>query len=158
MHANKFVSVGNGFSVLNNGVETPVINQDGTLNGGSVIDNASITAAKLASNAVETAKIKDAAVETAKIKDAAVETAKIKDANVTLAKLASGITPSHVVKFVALGSSITDTTLAGLAVGDLVIRILAADGTVTAKLCETADTLPDDPADADYLIVLRAVA
>lgn len=148
MHANKFVSVGNGFSVLNNGVETPVINQDGTLNGGSVIDNASITAAKLASNAVETAKIKDAAVETAKIKDA----------NVTLAKLASGITPSHVVKFVALGSSITDTTLAGLAVGDLVIRILAADGTVTAKLCETADTLPDDPADADYLIVLRAAA
>jgi len=46
-----------------------------------------ITAAKLASNAVETAKIKDANVTAAKLAANAVETAKIKDANVTAAKL-----------------------------------------------------------------------
>jgi len=118
MHSNKFVSVGNGFSVLNSGVETAVINQDGTLNGGTVID----------------------------------------DASISLAKLTTGITPSHVVKFVALGSTITTTALAGLAVGDLVIQIIAADGTVTAKLCATVNTLPTDPADLDYIIVLRAAA
>lgn len=139
MHSYEFVSE-NGYKVRNpqTGVETEVINPDGTVNGGAVIDDASITTAKLASNAVETAKIKNS--------------------NVTLAKLAAGITPSHVVKFVALGSTITTTALTGLVVGDLVIRIIAADGTVTAKLVAVADTLPDDPADNDYLIVLRAAA
>lgn len=78
--------------------------------------------------------------------------------SITLAKLAAGITPSHVVKFAKLGSTITTTALAGLAVGDLVIRILAADGTVTVKPCATINTLPDDPEDADYVIVLRAAA
>lgn len=78
--------------------------------------------------------------------------------SISLAKLAAGITPSHVIKFVALGSTITTTALAGLAVGDLVIRVIAATSTVTAKLCATAATLPDNPEDADYLIVLRAAA
>lgn len=138
MHSHNFVAVGAGFSVLNGTTETAVINQDGSFNPALTIDDASITAKKLASNAVETAKIKDA--------------------NVTLAKLATLISPSHVVKFVKLGSTITTTTLVGLAVGDLVVRILAADGKVTAKLCTTANTLPDDPADGDYIIVLRATA
>lgn len=128
MHSNKFVSVGAGFSVLNGTTETAVINQDGTLNGSAVIDDDSIT------------------------------TAKIADANITLAKLATLVSPSHVVKFIKLGSEITTTALVGLAVGDLVVRVIAADGTVTAKLCATADTLPDDPADLDYLIVFRATA
>jgi len=70
----------------------------------------------------------------------------------------NGIGVSHIVKFVRLGSTITTTALSGLVVGDLVIRVIAADGTVTAKLCTTADTLPDDPADLDYLIVLGATA
>ena len=85
-------------------------------------------------------------------------TVAIDDSSVTLAKLATLVSPSHVVKFVALGSTITTTALAGLAVGDLVIQIIAADGTVTAKLCATAATLPTDPADLDYIIVLRATA
>ena len=86
-----------------------------------------------------------------------VTTAKILNANVTLAKLAAGITPSHVVKFAKLGSEITTTALTGLVVGDLVIRFVT-DGTVTCKPCAVADTLPDDPADTDYVIVLRAAA
>lgn len=64
--------------------------------------NGSITAAKLAADAVETAKIKDGqvtagklasdAIETAKIKDDAVTTAKILNANVTPAKLSQPLT------------------------------------------------------------------
>lgn len=149
-----------GFAVKSpsTGVVTEVINADGTLNGSAIIDDASITAAKLASNAVETAKIKDANVTAAKLATDSVETAKIKAANVTLAKLATGIVPSHVVKFAVLGSTITTTTLTGLVVGDLVIHFITATSTVTVKPCATADTLPDDPADTDYIVVLRAAA
>jgi hypothetical protein len=50
-------------------------------------DGAVNTAAKLASDVVETAKIKDANVTAAKLATDAVETAKIKDANVTTAKI-----------------------------------------------------------------------
>lgn len=156
-HKFSHVSTGGGFSVKNGATTTQVINQDGTLNGSAVIDNASITAAKLAADAVETAKIKDLNVTAGKLAADAVETAKIKNANVTLAKLAAGITPSHVVKFARLGAGITTTALAGLVVGDLVIRITAA-GAATCKAVATADTLPDDPDDTDYLIVLRAAA
>lgn len=46
-----------------------------------------ITAAQIATDAVETAKIKDANVTAAKLATDSVETAKIKDANVTAAKL-----------------------------------------------------------------------
>jgi hypothetical protein len=49
----------------------------------------SVTAAKLATNAVTTIKITDANITAAKLATDAVETAKIKDANVTFAKLAS---------------------------------------------------------------------
>lgn len=86
-----------------------------------------------------------------------ITTAKILDANVTLAKLAAGITPSHIIKFAKLGSEITTTALTGLLVNDLVIRFVT-DGTVTCKPCAVADTLPDDPADTDYIIVIRAAA
>ncbi len=48
MHKHEIISTGAGYKVLNDGVETTVINQDGTLNGGSVIDDGSITLAKLA--------------------------------------------------------------------------------------------------------------
>ena len=48
MHNYSYISTGAGFSVLNDGTETAVINQDGTLNGSTVIDDGSITLAKLA--------------------------------------------------------------------------------------------------------------
>jgi len=50
------VSTGAGFSVLNGSTKTPVINQDGTLNGSAVIDDSSITTAKIADGAVTYAK------------------------------------------------------------------------------------------------------
>lgn len=77
---------------------------------------------------------------------------------ILLADLSAGILPSHVIKFAKLGSTITTTTLTGLAVGDLVLHFIAATSTVTVKPCATINTLPDDPADADYVIVLRAAA
>jgi FAD/FMN-containing dehydrogenase len=86
-----------------------------------------------------------------------VSTAEIANAGVTLAKLATGILPSHVVKFFVLGSTITTTALTGLAVGDLIVSILA-NGTVTVATCATINTLPADPADTTYLIVFRAAA
>ena len=57
MHGHKFVATNGGFSVLNGSTETPVINQDGTLNGSAVIDDLSITTGKLAANAVTPAKL-----------------------------------------------------------------------------------------------------
>ncbi len=52
-HKYEHISTGNGFSVKNGATTTPVINQDGTLNGSAVIDAASVTSAKLAANTVQ---------------------------------------------------------------------------------------------------------
>ena len=87
----------------------------------------------------------------------AVETAKIKNGNVTLGKLAAGISPVYVVKFFVLGSSITGSTLEGLAVNDLVLTVLT-DGKAVVAPCTVVDTLPADPADTTYIIVFRAAA
>lgn len=57
----------------------------------SMLADALVTAAKLASSAVETAKIKDAAVTAAKLASNAVLTAKIQDGAVTNAKIGSGV-------------------------------------------------------------------
>lgn len=125
---------------------TASFNVIGDVTGAEIADG-SITVGKLATDAVETIKIKDLNVTTGKLAANAV----------TLAKLAAGITPSHVVKFFVLGSTITTTALAGLVVGDLIVSILA-DGTVTVATCAAPDTLPADPADTTYLIVFRATA
>ena len=86
-----------------------------------------------------------------------ISTSELATGAVTLAKLATGIIPSHIVKFFKLGSTITTTTLTGLAVGDFVIS-LKADGTVTVEVCATINTLPSDPADDTYVLVLRVAA
>ncbi|MDD4027024.1 MAG: hypothetical protein PHO75_02430 [Candidatus Shapirobacteria bacterium] len=116
-----------------------------------------IATAEIADSAITVAKLATDSVETVKIKDLNVTTGKIAANAVTLAKLAAGIAASHIVKFFVLGSTITTTALAGLAVDDLIVSILA-DGTVTVATCAVADTLPADPADTTYLIVFRAVA
>ena len=116
-----------------------------------------VTGDKIANKGVDTAQIADGAIEALQINADAVETAKILNANVTLAKLAAGITPSHIVKFFVLGSTITGTELVGLAVGDLVVTITAA-GAASVAVCAAEDTLPADPAEDSYLIVFRAVA
>ena len=130
---------------------------------GEKIANKAVDTAQIADGAIEALQINTDAVETAKIKDLnvtagklaadAVETAKIKDANVTLGKLAAGITPSHIVKFLVSGSTITDTTLVGLAVDDLIVTITATG--VSVATCGTADTLPFTPGDTDSLLYLE---
>jgi hypothetical protein len=62
------------------------------------IASGAITAAKLATNAVETAKIKDVNVTAGKLATDAVETAKIKDLNVTAAKLAADAAETAKIK------------------------------------------------------------
>ena len=156
----------NGENALEvNGVQ--IIDKDGKIYGdihaaaGSIgeteLANSAVTAGKIASDAVTTAKILNANVTAAKLAADSVETAKIKDGNVILAKLAAGITASHIVKYFVLGSTITTTAFPGLAVGDLIVSILA-NGTVTVATCAVVDTLPADPADTTYLVVFRATA
>lgn len=95
----------------------------------------------------------DAAIALTKLETGALPST----STIALANLTAGITPSHVIKFARLGAGLTTTAMAGLVVGDLVIRITTA-GAATCKPVATADTLPDDPGDTDYLIVLRAAA
>ena len=128
-----------------NGVQ--LVDKDGKIYGDIHAAAGSISATELATDAVETAKIKNDAVTTAKILNA----------NVTLAKLATAIQPVYVVKFFVLGSSITGVTLEGLVAGDVILSILA-DGTTTVASCAAPDTLPADPADTTYLLVIRATA
>lgn len=86
-----------------------------------------------------------------------VKSAEIASGAVTLAKLATIVSPSHIIKFFKLGSTITTTALVGVAVGDLVVTILA-NGTVTVETVAVADTLPSDPADTSYVLVIRATS
>jgi len=180
-HKSEHVSTKNGYWVKNGATRTQVITQAGVIKGdikeslaqGSVYigDAAGITSelsAKgdgkiLVGNGTTATSVSvsgDATLANTgalTIGTDKITTTKILAANVTLAKLAAGITPSHVVKFARLGAGITTTALAGLVVDDLVIRITTA-GACTCKPVATADTLPDDPADADYIVVLRATA
>ena len=67
-----------------------VINANGTLVNAASVENGSITALKLASDAVTTVKILNANVTAAKLAADAVETAKILNSNVTIPKLSNG--------------------------------------------------------------------
>jgi hypothetical protein len=102
----------------------------------------------------------------------AVTTAKIATANVTLAKLASGITPSHVVKFAGTsaayggGGTSTAITVTGALATDVATAVIRASTNAVSivKAVLTTDTLTvhfsADPGAAttiDYSI-LRAAA
>lgn len=146
---------------------TKIIDKDGKIYGdihaaaGSIgtteLANDGVTTDKIAAGAVTVTELASNAVETAKIKDSAVETAKIKDANVTLAKLAAVLQPSHVIKFIVLGSTITGSTLEGLAIDDIVMTN-PGNGPSTFADVTVVNTLPADPADGDMLIVFRPTA
>lgn len=56
-HKKEFIATGGGYSVKNGSTITPVINQDGTLNGSAVIDNASITSAKISTDVIQVATV-----------------------------------------------------------------------------------------------------
>lgn len=74
-----------------------------------------------------------------------VITTKILDANVTLAKLATGITPSHVVKYAGKitwsgsGASLA-TTVTGVASTDIVVASISTVPTQAAYLVSAAPT------------------
>ena len=138
--------------------------EDNAVTTDKVLDDA-ITADKIATDAVGADQLADDAVDTEAIADDAVTSDKIDDGTiveadiannaVTYQKLAAAIQPTYVIKFIVLGSSITGSTLEGLAIGDLVMTN-PGNGPSTFASVTVVDTLPADPADTDYLIVFRA--
>lgn len=121
---------------------------------------------------VSTSDIANNAVTAAKLASDAVETAKIKDSNVTLGKLATGITPSHVVKFAGfagcVGGNAQETiSIPGVLVSDVVIVTLRQVGvtprtilTAIAGNNEIVVTFSGDPSNdhAVWYMILRAAA
>lgn len=97
------------------------------------VADSSITAAKLASNAVTTAKITDANVTAAKLASDSVTTAKIVDANVTSDKLAN----NSVVGDRITAGAVTETKLGNNAVATAKI---ADEAVTTAKLAASSVT------------------
>ena len=98
--------------------------------------------------AVGTANLQDGAVTALKLASDAVTTAKILNANVTLAKLASGIAPSHIVKYAgtsayAGGGTSVAITVTGVAATDLVFaQIQASTNAVSVvKVVPTLNTI-----------------
>lgn len=82
------------------------------------------------------------------VADASITTDKILDANVTLAKLATGIAPSHVIKFGgkhsgAGGSATVTITAAGVTTSHLVFAQIqsSANAVNVQKVTPTADTI-----------------
>jgi hypothetical protein len=76
----------------------------------------------------------------------AITTAKILDANVTLAKLASGITPSHIVKFASQvttvgGAAAEAITVTGAAATDLAFVQIVNNGTANVTVVDAVVTL-----------------
>ena len=97
---------------------------------------------------VGTANLQNGAVTAIKLANDAVETAKILNANVTLAKLASGIAPSHIVKYAgtsayAGGGTSVAITVTGAAATDLVFaQIQASTNAVSVvKVVPTLNTV-----------------
>lgn len=100
----------------------------------------------------------------------AVTTAKILNSNVTLAKLASGITPSHVIKFAGQHTTTASVTnaiaVAGALSTDLAFVQMVDDGTNSVTVVQavmTADTLtitfsgdPSTDAIVNYEIIRAA--
>jgi len=126
------------------------------------IKDANVTHAKLADDAVETVNIKDANVTHAKLADDSVETVNIKDANVTAAKLATDAVETLKIK----DANVTHAKLADDAVETVNIKDdnvtadkLAADSVITVKIADDAVTTAkiDDGAVTDVKIALLAV-
>ena len=97
-----------------------VYTTDSRLSDERTPSSTSVTAAKIASDAIETAKIANNAVTAAKLATDSVETAKIKDLAVTNAKLAGSIAQSKITDLVSdlsakLESSTAATTYAPIA-------------------------------------------
>lgn len=106
-------------------------------------DTDMITTAMLQDNSVTTAKITNANVTTAKLADSAVTTAKITDANVTTAKIAdSAITSAKIADGTIATGDIADAavTTAKIADGAITSAKLADGGIGTADIADLAIT------------------
>jgi len=98
-------------------------------------------ATEVADGDITTAKLADSAVTAVKLAADAVTTVKILNSNVTLAKLATGITPSHVIKFAGKFSNgggsatITITGLTGMTATNYIgfANIQASTNAVTVQ-------------------------
>jgi len=124
----------------------------------AVVDDGSVTAAKLASDAVTTAKILNANVTADKLASDAVTTAKILNANVTADKLASDAVTTAKI----LNANVTADKLASDAVttakilnANVTADKLASDAVTTAKILNanvTADKLASDAVTTDKIL------
>lgn len=72
-HKSEFIATKGGFKVKNGSTITEVINQDGTLNGSAVIDDLSVSTAKLAANAVTPAKLDVTTIQYAEVSISAAD-------------------------------------------------------------------------------------
>ena len=100
------------------------------------IKDANVTAVKLAADAVETAKIKDANVTAAKLATDSVETLKIKDLNVTTGKLAADVVTNPKVA----DDAVQAENVLGLTGTGTVLLDNIPDGTTYGKINVTALT------------------
>lgn len=106
-------------------------------------DTDMITTAMLQDNSVTTAKITNANITTAKLADSAITTAKITDANVTTAKIAdSAITSAKIADGTIATGDIADAaiTTAKVADGSITSAKLADGGIATADIADLAIT------------------
>lgn len=133
-------------------VETKKFVGSGSIADGSVttdkLADLAVTNPKLGAVSVDFFNLIDFSVQTAKLNNEAVTTAKIDALAVTLAKLATGISPSHVVKFSEIrttvgGAATEQFTFTGALVTDLVHTQLIVQGTGVVTIL-TASVLSSD--------------
>lgn len=89
--------------------------------------------------------VEDGSITAAKLASDAVESAKIKDANVTKAKLEAALQPSHVVKYAGKHTTVgnatsEDVTVTGALATDIVMVTIQANSGTTKLLTAAPDT------------------
>ena len=155
MHGHKFVATNGGFSVLNGSTETPVINQDGTLNGSAVIDDLSITTGKLAANAITPAKLDPTTIQYAEV---AITSANITATTAGALGHADGVVlvAGQTGKIIELVSAtlIYDYAGAGYATGGN-ITVNQTGGSAVTGVVSNSDSLG---ASADKVVVFAPLA
>ena len=121
-----------------NGVNVPpgTYIKDGLIQNGTItnakIANAAIDSLKVADAAIATAKIADGAITTAKIQDAAITSAKIQDAAITSAKIGYGEIKTANIADAAITSAKIQSVDAGKINATSLSAISSNLGTVTA--------------------------
>jgi hypothetical protein len=126
------LTIANVLKTTDTNMITTAMLQDNSVTTAKITD-ANVTAAKLASNSVTTAKITDANVTTAKIADLNVTTGKIADSAITSAKIADGTIATADIADGAI-------TTAKIATGAVETVDIADLNVTTAKIADSAIT------------------